>query len=112
MWGVVMKLKRFVLLFVVLPFFQVPVLAAQEAIGVDYFEVKGTKTYTCWGDNKSSVYVGAPATFTVGSCGDTVPVDMNVGKGSLMFQTTIPHTSGGPWGYWNVMFRIKDWLQY
>ena len=103
------KLKRFVFLFVFIFTFQVPALASQQAIGVDYFEVKGTKSYICWGDNKADIYVGNPATFTVGSCGNTVPVDMNVGKGSLMFQTTIPHTTGGPWGYWNVMFRIKDW---
>jgi hypothetical protein len=104
-----MKLKQFVAMFIFVFAFRLPAFASQEAIGVDYFEVKGTKTYTCWGDNKADIYRGDPATFTVGSCGNTVPVDMNVGKGSLMFQTTIPHTAGGPWGYWNIMFRIKDW---
>jgi hypothetical protein len=103
MWSVVMKLKQFVLLFAVLPFVQLPAMASQEAIGVDYFEVKGGKTYTCW-TNKSSVYKGSPATFAQGSCGEAVPVDMNVGKGCLVFQTTRP--SGG---WWTLNVRIKDW---
>jgi hypothetical protein len=106
MLGVVMKTYKYILLFAVLPFVQLPAMAAQEAIGVDYFEVKGTKSYTCW-TNKSSIYLGAPATFTVGSCGDALPVDMNVGKGSLMFQTTKPQ--GPPWGWWSVIVRITDW---
>jgi len=102
-----MKTYKYILLFAVIPFFQLPAHASQEAIGVDYFEVKGTKTYTCW-TNKSSVYVGAPATFALGSCGDAIPVDMNVGKGCLMFQTTKPG-SGPPWAWWSLIVRITDW---
>ena len=110
-----MKLKQFVLLFVFFPAFQfmvssvepLPAMAAQEAIGVDYFEVKGTNSYTCWTD-KSSVYIGAPATFTLGNCGEAIPVDMTVGKGSLVFQTTRPG-GGPPWAWWTSNVRIKDW---
>ena len=81
--------------------------AAQEAIGVDYFEVKGTNTYTCWTD-KSSVYLGSSRDLHPGSCGDAIPVDMNVGKGSLVFQTTRPG-GGPPWAWWTSNVRIKDW---
>ena len=115
MWGDVVKLKQFVLMFVFFPAFQfmvssvepLPAMAAQEAIGVDYFEVKGTNSYTCWTD-KSSVYLGSPATFTQGSCGEAIPVDMTVGKGCLVFQTTRPG-GGPPWGWWTSNVRIKDW---
>jgi hypothetical protein len=86
-------------------FFSLPVLAAQQAIGVNYFEI--IDPCTCWID-KSSVYLGSPATFTQGSCGEAIPVDMSVGKGCLVFQTTRPG-SGPPWGWWTSNVRIKDW---
>jgi len=82
-------------------------LASQEAIGVDYFEVKGTNSYTCWTD-KSSVYLGSPATFAQAECGEAIPVDMNIGKGCLKFQTTRPG-GGPPWAWWTSNVRIKDW---
>jgi len=102
-----MRPKQFVLLFVVFCSFQSIVWAAQEAIGVNYFEVQGDNSYTCWTD-KSNLYLNPPATFTTGSCGDAVPVDMSVGKGSLVFQTTKPG-GGPPWGWWTVLVRFEQW---
>jgi hypothetical protein len=102
-----MKVKQFVLLFAVLAVFQSAVKAAQEAIGVDYFEVKGTNSYTCWTD-KSNLYLNPPATFATGSCGDAVPVDMNVGNGCLVFETTKSGV-GPPWGWWTVLVRFEQW---
>jgi endoglucanase len=101
-----MKLKQFVLLSVFISAFQLPATAAQQAIGVDFFEVKGANSYTCW-TYGSGIYVGPPATFTTG-CPGVVPVDMNVGKGSLVFQTTKPG-GGPPWAWWSLDIHLKDW---
>lgn len=107
MIGEAIRIKQFVLLLIVLAGFQLPANAAQEAIGINYFEVQGTNTYTCWTD-KSNLYIGAPATFETGSCGDALPVDMNVGGGCLVFETTKP-TAGPPWGWWTVLVRFEQW---
>jgi len=98
----VIKTYKYILLFAVISFLRLPVSAAQEAIGVDFFEVKGTNTYTCW-TNGSNIYLGSPATFATGSCSGVLPVDMNVGKGCLKFQTTKPG------GWWSVDIHFKDW---
>jgi len=102
-----MKIEQLLLVFVVISIFQLPATAGQEAIGVDYFEVKGTNSYACWTD-KSNLYIGSPATFTTGSCGDAVPVEMSVGNGSLMFQSTRP-PGGPPWAWWVVLIRFEKW---
>ena len=76
------------------------IVRAQEAIGINFFDISQayTKSFTCWDNGKSYVYVGSPATFT--RCNNAVPVDMSVGNGSLVFQSTLPS------GWWNLEFKL------
>ena len=75
---------------------------AQECIGINFFDPANSyqKTYTCWDNNRSYVYLGSPATFV--TCDNAVPVDMSIGAGSLVLQSTL---SGG---WWNIQFK-HDW---
>jgi len=79
------------------------VMASQEGIGINFFDLAhsdaGTPLY--WDNNKSYVYLGAPATFVM-DANHAVPVDMSVGSGSLVFTTTF---TGGWWSAW---FNL-DW---
>lgn len=77
--------------------------AAQECIGINFFDPPNSnlQSYTCWDSNgKSYVYLGGSATFV--RCNGAVPVDMSIGTGSLVLQTTLPN------GWWNVQFKL-DW---
>ena len=100
-----MKARKYVLLIGVMTAFQIPAIAFQPAVGVNYFEIIDPNN--CWLD-KSSVYIGAPATFAQVGCGEAVPVDMNIGKGCLVFQTTRP-AGGPPWAWWILNIRIQGW---
>lgn len=77
--------------------------AAQECIGINFFDPPNSnlQTYTCWDSSgKSHVYQGGSATFV--TCNNAVPVNMSIGTGSLILQTTLPG------GWWNVQFKL-DW---
>lgn len=81
--------------------------AAQECIGINFFDPAKSyqQTYTCWDNNRSYVYLGSPATFV--TCGTEddyhyVPVNMSIGTGSLVLQSTLPG------GWWNIQFKL-DW---
>ncbi len=76
--------------------------AAQEGIGINFFDVAGSnlQNYTCWGDGKSYIYSGGA---TLANCDGAVPVDMSIGAGSLKVQSTKP---AGSW--WNILFKL-DW---
>jgi hypothetical protein len=83
-------------------FHQETVTAAQECVGINFFDPANSylQTYTCWDNNRSYVYLGSPATFV--TCNNAVPVDMSIGAGSLVLQTTLPG------GWWNIQFK-QDW---
>lgn len=78
-------------------------VAAQEAVGINFFDLAdsdaGAPAY--WDNNRTYVYLGSPATFVM-SPDHAVPVDMSIGNGSLVFNTTY---SGG---WWSVWFNL-DW---
>ena len=81
----------------ILVFFPGPAPAAQECIGINFFDPVNSysQPYTCWdAGGKSYVYRGGSATFV--TCGESsVPVNMSIGNGSLVLQTTLPS------GWWN-----------
>ena len=70
----------------------------QKGQNIPYFN-----SYTSpsvWNSFKSDVYEGGGANFM--DIGSDVPVDMSQGKGSLVFESTLPS------GYWNLIFRIGN----
>lgn len=75
--------------------------AAQEPVGINFFDISQAykKSFTYWDNGRSYVYLGGSASFAR-SAGNAVPVDMSVGNGSLVFQTTMPG------GWWNVEFKL------
>jgi len=81
---------------ILLAVFPVPVTAAQEAIGINFFDLanSGAVSPACWDNYKSYAYKSSTATFTRCSADGTyyVPVDTN---GSLVFTTT--KTTGASW---------------
>ncbi len=83
--------------------------SAQEAIGINFFDLANsnvnTSGLTCWGNGKAYAWTGAPTTFlncTGETTGGDVPVDMSIGAGSLVFTTTRPGGSG--WS--NIQFKL------
>jgi hypothetical protein len=95
--------KRLSVVFMLL-FFLRAAPAAQECIGINFFDAQQSYlgTYTCWNTHaKSYFYVGSPA--TVYTCSNCVPVDMSIGNGSMVFTTTKPLG-----GWWNCQFKY-DW---
>ncbi|MEN6387268.1 MAG: glycoside hydrolase family 9 protein [Phycisphaerales bacterium] len=98
-----MKPLKWLCVIVLLSFFLLPAVRAQENIAINFFDVANSNlgTFSCWDTNaKSYVYLGGSATFT--RCNNCVPVDMSQGAGSLVFQSTLPS------GWWNVQFKY-DW---
>ena len=81
-----------------------PVTAAQEAIGINFFDLANSDagSPTCWDNYKSYTYKSSSATFTRCST-DYVPVDTTVGGGSLVFTTIKPSGSS-----WYADFKL-DW---
>ncbi|HOK65326.1 MAG TPA: glycoside hydrolase family 9 protein [Anaerohalosphaeraceae bacterium] len=79
-----------------------PVFGGQECIGINFFDPVQSylQTFTCWDGNKSYVYLGSPATFV--HCQNAVPVNMSIGSGSLVLESTLPG------GWWNIQFKL-DW---
>jgi hypothetical protein len=79
-----------------------PAFAGQECIGIHFFDPahSALQTFSCWDGNKSYVYLGSPATFV--HCRNAVPVDMSIGSGSLVLESTLPG------GWWNIQFKL-DW---
>jgi hypothetical protein len=104
-----MKLKHilFVIIFIASQQSVQSVVLAQEAIGINFFDIAHTDAGapTCWGGGKGYAWVGAPTTFlncTGGTTGGDVPVNMSVGAGALVLTTTRP--GGGGWC--NVQFKL------
>jgi hypothetical protein len=96
-----MKTVNYFLAGVLVTVFMGASVNAQEAVGINFFDLSQayTQSYTYWDNGKSYVYVGGSATFTRSS-GNAVPVDMSVGNGSLVFQSTLPS------GWWNLEFKL------
>ena len=77
--------------------------AAQECIGINFFDAPQSQlqSFTCWDSNgKSYVYQGGSASFV--TCNNAVPVNMSIGTGALVFQTTLHG------GWWNVLCSIPS----
>jgi endoglucanase len=85
---------------ILLSVFSWPVTAAQEAIGINFFDLAHSDagSPSCWDNNKSYVYLSGSATFTRCST-NFVPVSSNY----LVFTTKKPSGSS-----WNVDFKL-DW---
>jgi hypothetical protein len=91
---------RIAVFFLLLPVLSGGALAAQEATGINFFDLAHSDagTVSCWDNNKSYIYKSSTATFTACST-NYVPVSSDY----LVFTTTKP---SGAW--WNVDFKM-DW---
>jgi hypothetical protein len=96
--------KTATILFVIilLAVFSGPVTAAQEAVGINYFDIAHSDAGTpaCWDLNRTYIYLGSPATFA--NCSYAVPINTIDGNSVLVFTTT--YTGG----WWTVWFNL-DW---
>ncbi|MGA2914568.1 MAG: glycoside hydrolase family 9 protein [Sedimentisphaerales bacterium] len=102
-----MKTIKYLIAIIFLTLLSRPVIAAEEAIGINFFDLAHTDagSPTCWGSGKGYAWVGSPTTFlncTGGTNGGDVPVSMSMGAGSLVFTTTRP--GGGGWC--NIQFKL------
>ena len=93
----------FVIIF--LSVFPGPATAAQEAIGINFFDLAHSDAGSpaCWDNYKSTTYKSSTATFTRCSTDTFVPVSMSIGNGSLVFTTKKPTGSS-----WYADFKL-DW---
>ena len=101
-----MKTTKYLILIVFFTLFSRPVIAAQESIGINFFDLAHSDagSPSCWGSGKGYAWIGGGTTFlncTSGNGGD-VPVNTTMGAGSLSFTTTRP--SGGGWC--NIQFKL------
>ncbi len=76
---------------------------AQECVTLNFFDAAHSysQPYTCWDGSKCRVYASSSSVFTICNSGG-IPVDMSIGTGSLVLETTMPG------GWWNLEFKI-DW---
>ncbi len=79
------------------------IVVAEEEIGINFFDLSQAylNAHTSWDGEKSEVYVCSPATLETQGTGK-VPVDMGIGSGSLVLQTTLPG------GWWNVLLKFDS----
>jgi endoglucanase len=98
------KIATSLFVIILLAIFPRPATAAQEAVGISFFDLAhanaGSPAY--WDGGKSYVYLSGSATFTR-NADNAVPVNMSMGNGSLVFTTTKPSSSS-----WNAEFKL-DW---
>jgi hypothetical protein len=100
-----MKITKLLFAIVAIVFLQQSVTTAQEAIGINYFDManSGLSSPTCWNNNDQTSKVTKTGSATFTTCGsNNVPVNTASGTLALVLTTTKPS------GSWYADFKL-DW---